>query len=519
MSTAQIAVIEATDFAALSTASVMNLQTNQIVALTTADLAALATSQAVALMTKQIVALATDDLAVINTSSFAALLTSQIAALTTSQTAALTTAEMRAMTTTQMQGMTTNDIAALSTTQVAALTTCGFTALQTQALTANAKLVYTPIVLDLNGNGITTLAMVDGVQFDLLASGQPVQTGWVAPTDGLLVRDLSGDGLINNGTELFGNATVLADGSTASDGYQALAELDSNHDGVISAADAAYSQLGVWVDANSDGISEAGEVQRLVALGITEISVTAQITSTQDHGNTIGLTSSYQTADGVSHLAGDVWFATHDAAINAASLSTAAVAALGTDQLSAMSSVQVRAFSTVYADALQTQAITALGAADELAPMAAGSVTLSSTQAAQVLTGDKSASGPPPDVAPPTNDGLALAQRASALAQAIGTFELTDVLSSVATPSLNLPVDAYGGTRLSATLAVGSLVDQMRSFDSQAAVAASGLASMTTSGPIGMTAMQVAPVGLLNPLKNSVPNDFSALSGNTLQKP
>jgi hypothetical protein len=519
MSTVQIAALEATDFAALSSAIVMNLQTNQIVALTTADLAALATSQAVALMTKQIVALATNDLAAMNTNSFAALLTSQIAVLTTSQIAALTTAEMQAMTTTQMQGMTTNAIAALSTTQVAALTTCGFTALQTQALSANAKLVYTPIVLDLNGNGITTLAMADGVQFDLLASGQPVQTGWVAPSDGLLVRDLNVDGTINNGTELFGNATVLSDGSAASDGYQALAELDSNHDGVISNADAVFSQLGVWIDADTDGVSDAGELRSLTDLGITEIAVTAEVTTTQDNGNTIGLTSSYQTVDGVKHLAGDVWFAAQDAASYAAmsALSTAAVEALRTDQLSALSTVQVQALSTVELAALQTQAVSALANGDGLAPVAARSETSANTCAAQAASAcDTDASRPQQDVAVVLAVGLA--QRASAMAQAIGTFDAAGGPRSVATLSLNAPVDSNGATMRSASLAVGNLVNQMRSFDSQADSTAGGTAGMGTAAPSALTSMQVAPIGMLDPLKKPALNDFASLSGFDLKR-
>jgi hypothetical protein len=426
---------------------------------------------------------------------------------------------MHALTATQMQGMTTRDIAVLSTSQVFALSEMGFTALQTQALSANAKQVYTPIVLDLNGNGITTLAMADGVQFDLLASGQPVQTGWVAPSDGLLVRDLNVDGTINNGTELFGNATVLADGSKASDGYQALAELDSNHDGVISNADAVFSQLGVWIDADTDGVSDAGELRSLTDLGITEIAVTAEVTTTQDNGNTIGLTSSYQTVDGVKHLAGDVWFAAQDAASYAAlsALSTAAVEALRTDQLSALSTVQVQALSTVELAALQTQAVSALANGDGLAPFMARSETSANTSSAQAASAcDTDASRPQQDVAVVLAVGLA--QRASAMAQAIGTFDAAGGPRSVATLSLNAPVDSNGATMRSASLAVGNLVNQMRSFDSQADSTAGGTAGMGTAAPSALTSMQVAPIGMLDPLKKPALNDFASLSGFDLKR-
>jgi hypothetical protein len=168
----------------------------------------------------------------------------------------------------------------------------------------------TPIVLDLNGDGVKTLAVDAGVRFDLLADGQALQTGWVSAQDGLLVRDRNADGTINNGAELFGSSTVLADGSRANDGYQALAELDSNHDGVISRADTAYGELGVWVDGNSDGLSQSAEIHSLSEMGITQLSTQTTVGTAIDNGNILGLTSSYQTSDGASHAAADVWFQT-----------------------------------------------------------------------------------------------------------------------------------------------------------------------------------------------------------------
>ena len=43
--------------------------------------------------------------------------------------------------------------------------------------------------------------------------------------------DRNSDGVINSGLELFGDQTVLTNGSRATDGFQALQELDSSHDG------------------------------------------------------------------------------------------------------------------------------------------------------------------------------------------------------------------------------------------------------------------------------------------------
>jgi hypothetical protein len=172
-------------------------------------------------------------------------------------------------------------------------------------------------VLDLDGNGIQTLSVDAGVRFDILASGQAVQTGWVGSGDGLLVMDRNLDGAINDGSELFGSSTALTDGTKAVDGYQALAQLDSNHDGVISSADAQFSQLGVWIDGNADGVSGVGEVKSLAQLNITQLSLNAQTGADTNNGNLLGLTASYQTTDGVSHAAADVWFAVRPAEANA----------------------------------------------------------------------------------------------------------------------------------------------------------------------------------------------------------
>jgi hypothetical protein len=68
-------------------------------------------------------------------------------------------------------------------------------------------------MLDLNGDGVQTLSAARGVQFDLTGTGQAAQVGWASAQDGLLVRDINGDGVINDGRELFGAATELATGN------------------------------------------------------------------------------------------------------------------------------------------------------------------------------------------------------------------------------------------------------------------------------------------------------------------
>ena len=91
-------------------------------------------------------------------------------------------------------------------------------------------------------------------------------TAWATGGDGFLVRDLNGNGKIDDISELFGNS---------GDGFADLRVLDANGDGVINASDAVFSKLQVWVDANSNGVTQAGELHSLGALGIKAISFAA----------------------------------------------------------------------------------------------------------------------------------------------------------------------------------------------------------------------------------------------------
>ncbi|MEJ8849671.1 calcium-binding protein [Variovorax rhizosphaerae] len=127
------------------------------------------------------------------------------------------------------------------------------------------------LALDLDGDGLE-LKSVDGtVFFDENGDGTRTRTGWVGADDGILVRDLNGDGAITTGAELFGVDTVGLDGKKAANGFVALHDLDSNRDNLFTAADSAWNQVKVWRDLNQDGTSQAGELFGLGELGISLI--------------------------------------------------------------------------------------------------------------------------------------------------------------------------------------------------------------------------------------------------------
>ena len=172
--------------------------------------------------------------------------------------------------------------------------------------------VYDPLALDLDGDGIETVATKGfaGALFDHRSQGIRTATGWVSADDGLLVRDLNGNGIIDNGAELFGDNTKLADGSFAKHGYAALAELDSNGDGIVSAADAAFQTLRVWQDLNQDGISQTNELRTLEELGIQSLDVAYKDANKNlGNGNTLAQQGSYTKTDGTTAQAGDLLLA------------------------------------------------------------------------------------------------------------------------------------------------------------------------------------------------------------------
>jgi hypothetical protein len=176
--------------------------------------------------------------------------------------------------------------------------------------TAGLTRYDSPLVLDLNGDGVQTVDMAHGTTFDLQATGAAQATGWVNAHDGLLAIDLNHDGKINSGAELFGSSTLLANGQKAADGWAALAQYDSNGDGQVDAQDDVFDALKAWQDANGNGVTDAGELRSLKDVGVTSINVGHDNTVTQQNGNLLQGVSSFTSTDGKTHEVVDAWFQT-----------------------------------------------------------------------------------------------------------------------------------------------------------------------------------------------------------------
>jgi len=132
-----------------------------------------------------------------------------------------------------------------------------------------------PIVINADNGRYALSGPLNPVSFDLDADGAPDVVTWTAPASGLafLARDRNQNGRIDDGGELFGNHTRLAGGTEAANGFDALSELDLNHDGAIDDADSIWSSLLLWTDRNHDGKSSANELEPITASAVHRIDL------------------------------------------------------------------------------------------------------------------------------------------------------------------------------------------------------------------------------------------------------
>jgi hypothetical protein len=115
-----------------------------------------------------------------------------------------------------------------------------------------------PLILNLDGEGVDISDQ--RFEFDL---DQDAQMDWIpllVEGNGFLARDINQDGIINDGSELFG--------TLSGDGFGDLALLDDDQNGFIDEADSAFDDLMVWIKTDERDVTYS-----LAEAGIGAMSV------------------------------------------------------------------------------------------------------------------------------------------------------------------------------------------------------------------------------------------------------
>lgn len=164
-----------------------------------------------------------------------------------------------------------------------------------------------PVVIDVVGNGIALSNAAEGVDFDLNGDGTRERLGWTRldSDDAWLALDRNGNGRIDNGAELFGDFTPQPE-ATNKNGFLALAEFDTNKDGLIDSNDPIFNSLRLWQDKNHNGISEPVELHTLTSMDVKALEVDFKMSKrVDDYGNQFKYRAKVNGS--VARWAWDVW--------------------------------------------------------------------------------------------------------------------------------------------------------------------------------------------------------------------
>ena len=144
-----------------------------------------------------------------------------------------------------------------------------------------AALCVTPVSLLWDENASLSDGMTV-VPFSIDARQPQAFSLWKASEKApLLVYDPTHTGKVTSAKQLFGSYTFGGKTTKAAyyqsdeartpwgDGYEALALLDTNHDGKLSGKE--LDPLALWFDKNRDGVSQPGEVESLSSLGVVAL--------------------------------------------------------------------------------------------------------------------------------------------------------------------------------------------------------------------------------------------------------
>ena len=134
-----------------------------------------------------------------------------------------------------------------------------------------------PLALDLDGDGLELVGINDRMipmMFGYNGDGVLNPARWLAPDDAFLAHDRDGNGQILDGSELFNVMAPKCDGSDfCVDGFEALAQEDTNEDVIVNASDANWSALRLRRDLSQNGRVDESELSIMKESGIVGLTV------------------------------------------------------------------------------------------------------------------------------------------------------------------------------------------------------------------------------------------------------
>jgi hypothetical protein len=155
---------------------------------------------------------------------------------------------------------------------------------------AGSAVKIDPLVINFDGLGVGLTQT--RFEFDLDSDGTAEQIASLRPGNGYLALDRNGDGIINNGSELFGPTTGR--------GFAELAAFDEDGNNFIDEADSIYHQLRIWM-INEDGSTQLTALgdKNIGAIYLGHVSSPFQLKGTDNQSlGEVANSSVYLTEDG-----------------------------------------------------------------------------------------------------------------------------------------------------------------------------------------------------------------------------